>query len=101
MIDILALIQQYLMEGDILGFLQAIYIQSFGGSIDIFYLMVTLLFTVPLYIRTKSLLVLSIAWMLLGSFFIVAMPIVSGVAILLWVLAVGGLLLRVLVLTRS
>lgn len=90
MVSIETLIQ-FLVEGDIFGFIQAVYVSAFQSS-DVFYGVVTLLFTAPLYIRTRSLLLLSILWMLLGSLFLVAMPLLSGLAMLLWIFGVGGML---------
>lgn len=92
MVDITTLLQ-YLYEGDVLGFLQAVYVSAFQSA-DIFYAMVALLFTAPLYIRTKSLLFMSIIWTLLGGFFLVAMPIVSGVAMLLLIFGLAGMLFK-------
>jgi len=81
----------YLLSGDIFGFFMAVYAQSFG-SVDVFFGVVAMLIVVPLYIRTKSLAFLSIAWILLGSLFLVAAPLVSGVAVLFLVFGVASLL---------
>ena len=91
---------QFLWEGDVLGFLQAVYVAAFQSS-DVFYGMVTLLLTAPLYIRTRSLLLLCILWILLGGFFIAAMPIVSGLATLLLIFGVAGTLFQIFMRIRG
>jgi hypothetical protein len=88
-----AFLWTYLFNGDILGFFQALFLSAFG-ILDLVYGIIAMLFLVPLYIRTKSLLLICIIWILIGSFFIVAMPIVSGLAILFLALGIGGLLYR-------
>jgi len=82
---------QFLWEGDILGFLQALYVSSFQSS-DLFYGVLAMIFSLALYIRTWSLPLLSILWILVGSILIVAMPIVSGLAVLLMILGFAGAL---------
>lgn len=99
MVDIQTLIQ-FLVEGDIFGFIQAVYVSAFQSS-DVFYGVVTLLLIAPLYIRTRSLLLLSILWILLGGLFLVAMPILSGLAMLLWIFGVGGMLWTLYVAARG
>jgi hypothetical protein len=80
---------QYLFSGNLLGFFQAIFLWSFILQ-DILVGAICMLFLVPIYIKTKSLLLLSILWILLGSSFIVAMPAVSGLAIIFLILGVGS-----------
>lgn len=99
MVTIQTLIQ-FLVEGDIFGFLQAIYVSAFQSS-DVFYGVIVLLFTSPLYIRTRSLLLLCIIWVLLGTLFITAMPIISGIATFLWIMGVGGMLLSLVLRLRG
>jgi len=99
MVDIATLLQ-FLVEGDFLGFLQAIYVSAFVSS-DVFYGMLTLLFTSPLYIRTRSLLLLVIIWMLLGSFFIVAMPIVSGLGFFLVIMGLAAVFFKLFLTVRG
>jgi hypothetical protein len=90
----------YLLSGDIFGFFMAVYAQSFG-SVDVFFGVVAMLIVVPLYIRTKSLAFLSIAWILLGSLFLVAMPLVSGMAVMFLVFGVASLLYMVFMRRES
>jgi hypothetical protein len=81
---------QYLMEGNLLGFLNAIYLNGFLME-DILVGVVCLLFLAPLYIRTKSLLLICIIWTLLGGFLITAVPALSGLAIVFLILGIAGL----------
>lgn len=92
MVDIATLLQ-YLFEGDFLGFLQALYVSAFQ-NVDLFYGVLALIFTLPLYIRTKSLIFMSIVWILLGGLFIATMPLVSGVATFLLAAGLAGILFK-------
>lgn len=89
----------YLYQGDVLGFFQALFLTAFN-IIDVVYGVICLLFLLPLYIKTKSLLLICILWILIGSFFIIVMPLVSGLAVIFMVLGVAGLLYRVFVRER-
>lgn len=80
----------FLFEGNFLGFLQAYFVHTFF-NVQVAFALIILLFMVPIYLRTKSLLLLCILWILLGSFFIVSLPLASGIAIVFIVLGVGGL----------
>jgi hypothetical protein len=82
---------QYLYSGNLLGFFQAIFLSAFIIQ-DILYGIFCALFLIPIYLKTKSLLLLCVLWILLGGFFITAMPAVSGLAIIFLVLGVGGVL---------
>ena len=93
-------LRQFILEGDIFGFLQAVYTSAFGSA-DIFYVVLTLMIMIPLYIRTKSLIFCAIAWILLGSLFIIAFPLVSGVAILLIVMGLASLLFKLFMRVRG
>jgi len=84
---------QYLFSGNFLGFFQAIYLNAFGLQ-DILYGSICMLFLVPLYIESKSLLLLSIIWILLGSSFLALMPAVSGLAVIFLILGISSLLWR-------
>jgi hypothetical protein len=97
----LSMLLQYFYAGNILGFFQAMYVLAFMGSLDLFYGMLILLFTVPLYIRTKSIVLLVILWTMIGSAVIAMAPALAGLAIFLWVMAVTGLLWRVFVRERG
>jgi hypothetical protein len=83
----------YLYRGDVFGFFQAYFINAFF-LLDIVAGVITMLFLVPLYIRTKSLLLICIIWVLIGGFFVVAMPMLSGIAILFLALGLAGMFYR-------
>jgi hypothetical protein len=84
---------QYLFSGNFLGFFGAMFLWSFIIQ-DILVGALCMLFLIPIYIRTKSLLLLCILWILLGGFFITAMPAVSGLAIVFLILGISGVLWR-------
>lgn len=84
---------QYLAEGDILGFLQAIYIIAFTNA-DVFYGFITMMGLGAVYIRTNSLALLAILWILVGSTFMVAMPLIAGLGVFLIILGIAGLLFQ-------
>lgn len=91
---------QFLYEGDFLGTVQAVFVSAFQSA-DLFYGVLALLFTLPLYIRTKSLLFMSIVWILLGGLFLAAMPLVSGVAILLVTFGLAGMFFKLYMRVRG
>lgn len=91
---------QYIFNGDFLGFLQALYVSAFS-NVDLLYGVLIMLFMTPLYIRTRSLLLMAILWTLIGSLLIVAMPMVSGLAIFLMIMGVGSLLFKLYTQIRS
>jgi len=93
-------LQQFLGEGDYFGFLQAVYTSAFASA-DIFYGFVAMGIVLPLYIRTKSLTYCGLVWILLGSLFIVASPLVSGVAVFLLFMGIGSLLYKVYMRVRG
>lgn len=86
-------IWQNMANGDFFGFFQACYLFAWVNP-DVFYGVISMLFLVPLYIRTKSLILICIIWILIGSLIVVAMPIVSTIAILFMALGIGGLLFK-------
>ena len=86
-------IWQYLFAGDFIGFFGALLMMTFG-TLDLAVGVISMMFFVPLYLRTKSLLLLCITWILLGSFLIALMPIVSSIAVLFMGLGIAGLLYR-------
>jgi hypothetical protein len=88
---ILNILWQYLLNYDLVGFIFACYTSTIGQT---FFVILAMLFTAPLYIRTKNLTVLGILWLLIGGIFIVAMPIVSPMAVLLTVLGLAAVLYK-------
>jgi hypothetical protein len=78
-------------NGDLIGFFIACFVYAWISP-DLFFGVLAMLFLVPLYIRTKSVMLICILWILIGSILIVAMPLVSGIAVLFLVLGIGGML---------
>lgn len=85
----------YLYEGDFVGFANALIATTFN-SLSIGIALITMIFLVPLYLRTNSLMLLVIVWLLLGGFLIVLFPEVSGLALIFMALGIGGLFFRLL-----
>ena len=83
----------FLYEGNFLGFMQAYLIGVFF-NLETAIALIVMLFMVPIYLRTKSLMLLCILWIMLGGFFIAAIPLASGVAVLFMALGIGGLIFR-------
>ena len=86
---------QYLFSGNLLGFFQAIFLWSFILQ-DILIGVVCMLFLIPIYLRTKSLLLLAVIWILLGSTIIVAAPALSGIAVIFLILGIGSVLWKLI-----
>jgi len=84
---------QYLYEGDFIGLFSALMVSVFQSN-TIVIAVLYMLFFVPLYIRTKSLMLLCILWILIGGFAITAMPEVAGFAVLFSAFGVAGLVYR-------
>lgn len=62
----------YLKNKNFVGFLVAIYTSIMG---ELFYGMLILIITIPLYLRTQSLIYCAIVWLVLGSFFAAILPV--------------------------
>ena len=84
-------ILQYLYNGDILGFIRAVFTYSFGSA-DAFFAVVALAVTVPIYIRTKSLTLISILWIVTGGVFQALSPVLNVFAVFFLVMGIGGLI---------
>ena len=89
--EIQNLIQQ-ILDGDILGFLQNAYTMVFGGYTEIFYTIILMLITIPIYIRTKSIMFIGIAWILLGSLFVAVIPAASKFMVLILIMGLASIL---------
>ncbi len=87
----LNLLWQYLLSGNLIGFIFACYTVTIGQTL---FVLITILICVPLYVRLKNLTVLAIAWIVLGGVFIAAMPIVSPFAVLLVVLGIAAIIYK-------
>lgn len=83
-------LMQYLVEGDFIGFVVACYTTRIGQNG--FWGIVMLMGFGVLYNRTKSLAVCGIAWILVGSLLITAMPLVSPIAVILVTFGIVGIL---------
>jgi hypothetical protein len=66
------LMNTYLKNQNFVGFLVAIYTSIMG---ELFYGMLILIITIPLYLRTQSLIYCAIVWLVLGSFFAAILPV--------------------------
>jgi hypothetical protein len=83
----------YLFSGNFLGFFGAIFLWSFLLQ-DILIGALCMLFLVPIYIRTKSLLLLCILWILIGSSIILIAPGLSALALVFLILGIAGVFWR-------
>jgi hypothetical protein len=86
---------QFLFQGNLLGWFTAMFLWSFILQ-DILVGALCMLFIIPIYIRTRSLFLIAILWILLGSFFIAAMPAVSGLAVIFLILGIGSILWKLI-----
>lgn len=89
----------FLAEGDWLGFLQAIYVSAFM-SVDLFWGFIILLIMAPIYIRTRSLILVCILWILIGGGIIVAAPMVAMLGIAFLALGITGILVKIFTTLR-
>ena len=87
------LIAQYLLQGDLIGFVQAIYLEKMG---EYFFGVLMVLLSLPLYIRTQSLTYVMALWLVCSPLLLYFVP-VAGERVLgtLAILALGGLLFLV------
>jgi len=83
----------YLMSGNFLGFLGAIFLSAFLLQ-DILVGVICMLFLIPIYLRTRSLLLLCILWILIGGSIILIAPGLSALALLFLILGVAGVFWR-------
>lgn len=91
---------QYLWTGDILGFIIACFTYAFGSP-DVFFAVAAMIPVMAIYIRTKSLLLLSIMWILVGGIFLAVFPLVSPFAVLFLVLGIGSMLFQLFTSLRD
>jgi hypothetical protein len=83
----------FLYAGNLLGFFRAIYVSAFGLE-DVLYACLVLLFIIPVYLRTKSLWLICVLWVMLGGFALALMPVVSPFALVFLALGIGGILYK-------
>ena len=85
---------QFWFEGDLFGFFQSLFANAFT-SVDVFYTFVAFIISMAIYIRTRSLILLTIlAFLILGSGLMLAIPLAAGLGVLLMIFGVAGLLHR-------
>jgi len=81
------LITQYLVQGDLIGFVLAIFTSSMG---EYFLGFVILLVTVPVYMRTQSLAYVYLLWLLVGSTSLLALVPLGAYTVAAFFTALGG-----------
>jgi hypothetical protein len=89
-----SLLGTYLLEGNFFGFIIGVYTTRIG---QLFYGLFIFFLSLPLYLRTQSILYCAVLWLLLGGLFIVAVPIISPIAVLFVIFGVTALIYRVFV----
>jgi len=83
---------QYLINGDLIGFINAVFTSRLG---ELWYALIVFAITFPLYLRTQSLIFVCILWILLGNILVVMVPIsVFKLGYVLMVIGIGGLLYK-------
>ncbi len=84
-------IWQYLANADILGFIVACYVSIIG---EMFYAFVIFISFGVLYLKTKSVVLCSVLWLLLGGTFITLTTVISPIAVILVALGITGMIYR-------
>lgn len=80
---------QYLMQGDLLGFIIACYTSPMGMG---FYGYLLAMFSIIFYNRTRSIGFISIMWLVLGGVFISLTWMFSPLAVILVTLGIVGII---------
>jgi hypothetical protein len=85
---------QYLLVGNFVGFIFAIW----GAVLTVpgFAMILGLIISLAIYLQMKNLLVLIALWTIIGTFFIALMPLVSPFAVLFYILAICGVIYKIL-----
>lgn len=83
------LLMQYLMNGDIIGFVIACYTARMGMA---FYGLMLMIFSGIFYNRTKSVAFISVMWLVLGGTFELLTWVFSPLAVLLIVFGLVGVI---------
>ena len=84
---------QYLNNLDFAGFIIACWTMNLGQS---FFVILALIVSIAIYVRYQNLIVIGAMWIVLGSIFIVWIPIVAPFIIFAFVMGIGSLLFKVL-----
>lgn len=85
------LLMTYLVEGNLLGFIVACYTSRIG---QFFWMIIILMFTVPLALRTNSIVYVAVVWLVLAGVFQAVIPMISPVAVIFVIMAITGLIYR-------
>jgi len=93
------LLSQYLLKGDLIGFIIALYTSVMG---EVFFAFILLGISVPLYIRTQSLAYVTVVWIILGALLEAIIP-TTGLSLgkILMVLGVAAILYQLFVRERG
>ncbi len=83
---------QYLNHWDLIGFIVACWTFKLGDS---FFVILSMVITLAIYIKLKSLSLMIVMWFLLGGIWIAAVPMVSPVVYLLFVFGVASILFKI------
>ena len=86
-----SLLLTYLMAGDYLGFILSCYTTRIG---QLAYVLIIMIFTVPLALRTQSITYVAIVWVILGGIFQAAVPLIGPATVILEILGIGALIFR-------
>ena len=89
---------QYLLSMDLIGFVFACYTSVIGS---LAFGIPTLFVSAILYIRQKSLFIVSVVWLLVGAGFISAMAELSPLAVIFTVLGIAGVLVQLILTWRK
>ena len=90
----ISLLLTYLQAGDYLGFIIACYTTRVG---QLAYVLIILMFTIPLALRTQSITYVAIVWIILGGLFQAAVPLVAPAMVIFEILGIGALIFRLFV----
>ena len=94
-----SLITQYLMQGDYSGFIIALYTQSMG---DLFFGLVLLGASIPIYLKTQSIGFISILWILVFGALELWIPTPAlNLGKVILVIAVGVMIFTTFINVRS
>lgn len=91
MVNDVDLLAQYLIKGNLLGFLVATFTTRLGSS---FYGLISFLVAIPLYNRTQTVMAPVVVWLLLGGLFLASMPMITPMAVILIIVALTVMFFR-------
>jgi hypothetical protein len=88
---------QYVLNGDLIGFVLATYTSTIG---NVFYAVAVFFVTSVIYLRQKSLFLVSLLWLFVGGSFILLFWEFSSVAVLFTILGVAGIVVEFILVWR-